>query len=247
MILGLHEQTEAMQEAEEILQLLSSHVGNRLYQEIVKEEYAQSFAKERITAVEDVAKSIAHEISNPLGIIQNYIAILVEKDGPDKEINEELSIINKEIERIANISRQLNDLSTTLEPVEMSRVDINQVIQETVKLFQKSFSPATNISIDFEPPENMPELWMEANPIKQILVNLITNSIDALGSQGAIEILCHHVPGNDIAPSGEIVITVSDNGPGIPPAIANTIFRAGKTTKAEGHAGLGLAIVNKTC
>ncbi|TKB06051.1 HDOD domain-containing protein [Desulforhopalus sp. IMCC35007] len=245
LILGLHEQTEALQEAEEILQLLGSHVGNRLYQEIVKEEYAQSFAKERITAVEDVARSIAHEISNPLGIIQNYIAILVEKDGPDKEMNEELSIINKEIERIANISRQLNDLSTTLEPVEMSRVDINQAIQETVKLFQKSFSPATNISIDFEPPENMPELWMEANPIKQILVNLITNSIDALEGQGAIEILCHHIPGNDAVPLGEIVITVSDNGPGIPPAIANTIFRAGKTTKAEGHAGLGLAIVNK--
>lgn len=230
---------------EETLQLLSSHVGNRIYQEILKEEYATAFAKERITAVEEIAQSIAHEISNPLGVIKNYIGLLAGKHQQDQQMSKDLSIINNEIERIAHISRQLNDLSLPPKPAHNTYTDINQVILEIVDLFQNSLPAQVNISIDYIPPTDIPLIWMKTNPLKQILGNLITNSIDALEDKGKIEIGCHLVPETSPATPGEIVITVSDDGPGIPPSIVNTIFRAGKTTKANGHTGLGLAIANK--
>jgi len=245
LLLGVTPNNNSIIDEEETLQLLSSHVGNRIYQEILKEEYATAFAKERITAVEEIAQSIAHEISNPLGVIKNYICLLAEKHQQDQQMNKDLSIINNEIERIANISRQLNDLSLPPKAAHNTYTDINQVILEIVDLFQNSLPSQVNISIDYIPPTDIPLVWMESNQLKQILGNLITNSIDALEDKGKIEIGCHLVPETSPATPGEIVITVSDDGPGIPPSIVNTIFRAGKTTKANGHAGLGLAIVNK--
>ncbi|MFT5728628.1 MAG: HD-like signal output (HDOD) protein/signal transduction histidine kinase [Desulforhopalus sp.] len=245
LLLGLDPSNDSIKDEEETLQLLSSHVGNRLYQEILREEYATAFAKERITAVEEIAQSIAHEISNPLGVIQNYIYLLAEKNENNPQMSKDLSTINNEIERIANISSQLNELSLPPQPAHNTHTDINQVILEIVDLFQNSIPSQANISIDFAPPTDIPLVWMEINPLKQIIGNLLTNSIDALEDKGKIEINCHLVPQKSLTNPGEVVITVSDNGPGIPPAIVNTIFRAGKTTKEDGHAGLGLAIVNR--
>ncbi|MFT5699596.1 MAG: putative nucleotidyltransferase with HDIG domain [Desulforhopalus sp.] len=245
LFLGLSPDNQSIRDQEESLLLLATHVGNRFYQEVLKEEYAANFAKERIAAIEDMARSLAHEISNPLGVIQNYISLLAEKDGQTMVMSQELSVINKEINRITKISKQLGNLSTPPEPVHNILTDINQVIMDTVNLFQKSIPPEARISLDFTPAADMPDVWMEVNALKQILGNLIGNSIDAVGDTGAIEVHCHHVPETGPSSPGEIVITVSDNGPGVPPSISNTIFRAGKTTKDEGHAGLGLAIVNK--
>lgn len=245
MLLCLATGDDTMQDQEEILQLLSLHVGNRLYQETLKEEYAIAFAKERIAAVEEVARSIAFEISNPLRIIQNYILLLATKDGQNQTMSQELSIINRELARVTSISKQLGDLSTSPGSKQISLTNINEAIGNSVHLFQKSIATESTIDIDFVPAANIPALWLEINPFKQILGNLITNSIDALGKSGTIEVHCHFVPAQESSAKAELVVTVSDNGPGVPPSIANTIFRAGKTTKEDGHAGLGLAIVNK--
>lgn len=245
LFIGLPSDNDPIVEQEETLQLLSNHVGNRLFQETLKEEYAASFAKERISAVEEMARSIAHEISNPLGVIQNYIALLAEKDGQDQQMNRELTIINKEIERIANVSSQLGDLSQIPQTTNSELVDINALLTDTANLYQHSVDQAVNISIDYNPVPQLPLLWVEQNPLKQILGNLITNSIDAIGTSGVIEIHCHQIPESAENTPGELVIVISDDGSGVPPSIANTIFRAGTTTKTNGHVGLGLAIVNK--
>jgi len=195
--------------------------------------------------VEEIARSVAQEISNPLGIIQNYITLLAGKEGIESQVNQELSIINNEIERIANISNQLSDLSLNSTVSANVSVNINQLITDVVTLYQQSLSTTADISIEYTPAADIPLLLGEENPLKQILGNLITNSIESLEQRGAIEIICRHIPESESQEIGEIVIVVSDNGPGVPPTIANTIFRAGTTTKSEGHAGLGLAIVNK--
>lgn len=245
ILLGLPTENAAITDEEETLQLISSHVGNRLYQELLKEEYATAFAKERITAVEMMARSIAHEMANPLGIIQNYLSLLSENSEQSPDISKDLSIIRNEIERIAHISEQLNDMSIPAQSSKKASIDVHELIAETVALYQKSIPSQTNITIHFIPAPDMPHVWIEAHFLKQILGNLITNSIEALEEHGVIEIHTHYVPETSPAAPGEIIITVSDDGPGVPPSIVNTIFRAGKTTKAKGHAGLGLAIVNK--
>ncbi|BHH84015.1 hypothetical protein LA52FAK_23040 [Desulforhopalus sp. 52FAK] len=245
LFISLTSENKLIAQKEETLQLISSHVGNRLYQETLKEEYASNFAQERITAIEEMARSIAHEISNPLGVIQNYITLLAQKAGIDTQVNQELSIINNEIERIANISNQLGDLSLVSEESANIYIDINKLLTDTVTLYQQSLAANVNISIEYTPVPHLPALWAEENPLKQILGNLITNSVESLEKNGTIEILCRHIPESKSQEVGEIVIVVSDNGVGVPPSIANTIFRAGTTTKGNGHAGLGLAIVSK--
>lgn len=245
LLLALSSEKDPVVSQQEMLQLLSSHVGNRLFLETIKEEYAQTYAQERVAAVEEIARSVAHEISTPLGVIQNYITLIAEKEGLVDQENSELTLISRELERIGSITKGLSDLSKPPGERNYRALDVNNTVLDVISLYQHSANDGKNITIEFNPVADLPLIWIEENPLRQILGNLLSNSIDAVGQQGDIEILCHHIPGVGLKQSGEIVIVVSDNGPGVPPSIANTIFRAGTTTKSDGHAGLGLAIVNK--
>lgn len=233
-----------IEEQEESLLLLTSHVGNRLHLEDLKKQHAEALAKERISTMEDVARSLAHEISNPLSIIQNYISLLAKRDDFVTNMPEELHIIGKEIERIGHISKQLNDLSTLPLTRAEERIEICTVIEDTLRFFRHSALDEKKISIIFDPDPALPAIWTKKDALRQILNNLISNSLEALDFGGKIEISCSAVSSN-ISPGDEIIITVADNGSGVSPTIAAKLFKAGQTTKGKGHAGLGLAIVKK--
>lgn len=228
------------------LYLLASHIGSRLYLESIKHRQAEALAQERITTMEGIARTLAHEIANPLAIIQNYISLLrIREDGDRLAMREELAIIGGELERIGAISRQLNDLSTPPQPTDRELTDIQALIGETLQLFTQSARLTKNVSIEWERDASIPRIWTRPGSLRQILINLVSNSLDAVDTNGWIRVAIRFRPAAGATGSSRITITVVDNGPGIPATITDRLFRAGYTTKGDGHVGLGLAIVKK--
>ncbi len=229
---------------EKPLVLACTYLGNRLNLELLKEKHAEELARERAAAKESIARSIAHEISNPLAIIQNYISLLAD-NLQDPELQKDLQVISNELDRINGISKRLNNLSGTESPAGLEKVNINRIVAETVDLFKKSFKTTSTISITLSlAPEEITAL-SRPGAIRQILNNLINNSIEALGDTGTIrvETLLEH--DNTLRKSPCVKIIVSDNGPGISSSVSETLYKPGHTTKDREHAGLGLAIIRK--
>ena len=181
----------------------------------------------------------AHEINNPLGIIKNYLAILKVKLGDDAPISDELRIIYEELDRIVRIVRGLThddvdagDLSETS--------DLNALIQDLVKVTQPTWQHK-GIQLTALLTPGLARLTNDRDKLKQIVLNLMLNAIEATPSGGTVRIetaaLSNHRHEHFIE------ILIADSGSGIPPEVADQIFDPLDTAKGEGHAGLGLSIV----
>jgi len=188
--------------------------------------------KEKMEVVGELAASIAHEIRNPMSNIKGAARILLDEEPDEKKSHPMFKIVLEEIER-------LNELVTDF--LEFSRT--RQIVPEQINLFEM-----LNEILTVEENKNIVNVSAIAekcmvvgdrNKIKQVLVNLISNAIDAVESVEcpAIEIKCERDPHYD-------VIVVKDNGIGISEKIKNKIFQPFNTTKRKGT-GLGLAIVYK--
>lgn len=241
---------EGAAEMTETLRHLCAHVGSRLLLEAVKQRQAEALAAERLAAVDRIARSLAHEIANPLAIIRNYVTLLGNRESCSEEMREDLAIVSGEIERIGRISTQLNELSNPPRPADLQPVDLHQLIADTLQLFQQPARLEKNVALSYQGDPRLPQLRTKADCLRQILVNLLGNSLDAVGHNGRIRIESRLLPpagtGEPSVNAGDrITIAVIDNGPGIDSAMTDRLFRAGHSTKGEGHVGLGLAIVKK--
>lgn len=248
LLVASAEETEDSNGTAVTLLHLSSHIGSRLLLENIKNRQAETLAEERVAAVDGIARSLAHEIANPLSIISNYVALLGSGESCSREMREDLAIISNELERIGRISGQLNELSTPPQPLDLVPIDIPVLIAEILQLFEQSARLVKNASVAYLGDLNLPKIRTKPDSLRQILLNLLSNSLDAVGQNGWIRVESHFHPAksseNQLS-AGFVTITVADSGPGLDPAIANRVFSAGLSTKGEGHIGLGLAIVKK--
>lgn len=185
-------------------------------------------------------REAVHEAGNPLSIIRNYLEMLRLKLGDEHEASEGLGLIKEEIDRVGNILLRLkepeqNDTSDS--------IDINKLIERTLKIFADSIFATKNIRVSFQP-ESAP-IITSGNPdhLKQILTNLFKNSAEALDQGGEISISIE----NSVSFGGKEYhgIFIQDNGPGIPEQIKRQLFKPVDSSKGEGHSGLGLSIVKK--
>ncbi len=181
----------------------------------------------------------AHEINNPLGIIKNYLAILKIKLGDDAPISDELRIIYEELDRIVRIVRGLTHDEIELGAIDET-ADLNALIQDLVKVTQPTWQ-AKGIQVSSLLTPGLARLSNDRDKLKQIVLNLMLNAIEATPPGGTVRIetaaLSNHRHEHFIE------ILVADSGPGIPPDVAEKIFDPLDTAKGNGHAGLGLSIV----
>ena len=177
---------------------------------------------------------MAHEIKNPLTILKTYAQFVTEKHTDPvfaKELQETLS---EETGRIQRIVQELLDFAKPKTP-RMQPVDLAQLIQSTVNLFSGEFlKHKINCSVDC----NLNGALLQADPdqMRQVLINLIQNAIEAMPNGGKISIECSVTPGK------EILLKISDTGVGIPKHLLPKIFDPFVTGKETGN-GLGLTMV----
>lgn len=235
-----------------LLTLYGDQVAVALRLDQMRRAQARLYQAGRLAASSALARKVAHEVNNPLSIIKNYLKILGMKLGPDSAAQDELRIVNEEIDRVAIIVRQLTDLTSEKERVRQA-VDINGLIRDLAAIIEKSFSAAGRIRFHLDLDPALPGLVTDRNGMKQILINLLKNAIEAMKQGGSLFVRTKFLVSKDLEEMAgkaggkaeqHMEITIRDDGPGIPEAIRQRLFEPYVTTKGEGHSGLGLSVVH---
>ena len=182
-----------------------------------------------------LAAEIAHQLKNPLGIINNAAYSMQRglREGR-RDLTEQLDIIREEVERSDRIITQLMGYAQLSE----GRVEKLSVVEEIDRAIAEVLPAAANypVTVERDYAEALPALTMHRSHLSAVLVNLLQNAREAVSPPGKITVSAH--------PQGEnsVEIVIGDNGPGIPPEHLNQVFEAYFTRKEKGT-GLGLAIV----
>ncbi len=205
-------------------------------QKQVREE-AQEFwlRQEQIRANGRLASEIAHQLKNPLGIINNVVYIIQKKVERGKtDIDGQIQIIREEINRSDQIITDLMGYAKLAEGT-LERLAINE---ELDRALDQVFPKGTQFGIDIvkEYAQGLPHLMMQRNHLAEILVNLLSNARDILGDRGQIALRSR------FSADYAVIAEIADNGPGIDPEFLSQIWVPYFTTKRKGT-GLGLSIV----
>jgi len=196
---------------------------------------------DRLASLGELAASIAHEVNNPLAVIAESAGWLRSKTGQEGTTKADLESavvhaldkIESAIDRAVRISR--NFLSFARAPDALVRdVDLDELASEVGDLISKTAASA-NIEIAIQAASNL-SVTSDPYQLRQVLLNLVTNAVQAIGRDGRVEIVVGG--GGD-----EVYVEVNDDGPGIPEENLERIFEPFFTTKKEGKGtGLGLAV-----
>jgi signal transduction histidine kinase/HD-like signal output (HDOD) protein len=184
---------------------------------------------------------VIHEVNNPLGIVKNYLAILAEKVAGQPEVKNEIALIREEIERIPGIIAQLSK-SRYKAGNEDEVLYINDIIEDLSKLLTTSILEHAHITLNFDPEPHLPPCSGNKGHISQVFINLLKNSAEAMPKGGRIFMTTAYESDKTGADGGDIVITIRDDGPGIPEKILARLFEPGWSSKGPEHSGLGLSI-----
>jgi signal transduction histidine kinase len=192
---------------------------------------------ERLAALGEMSATIAHEIRNPLVSIGGFARRMerrLEKDDPNRRYT---GIILKELERLENFLDEILVFSKEMKP-RLSPVEINQVISEVADFFQDELE-GRKIDLEFELDRDLPVIEADGEQIYEVLMNLLTNSMEALKEGGKVTIKTGLPEGGE-----DILISFSDSGGGVPEEVMKNIFNPFFTTKSKGT-GLGLPLIRK--
>lgn len=207
---------------------MSEELGNR------EEELIQS---KKLASLGILTAGVAHELTNPLNnismIAQTYAELYDKLGGRDRV--ELMSKVEEETERIRKIVKNLLDFSKPKDS-NPNEADINSVIQKTLTLVQNMID-VSNITTKVNLDDGLPLVFIDEHQIQQVLVNLITNAVQAMSSGGRLVISSR--PGKN---GDSVEIGVADTGKGIPPEFLPHVFDPFFSTKGDGGTGLGLSV-----
>jgi len=208
-------------------------------EEALRQAQADLAHVSRVTTMGELTASLAHEIRQPISAaVTNAKTCLrwLARDEPDvAEAREAASRIVNDVTRAADIIGGISSLFKKGSP-QRELVDVNELIREMIVLLRSEAS-RYSISIRTELAEDLPKVMADRVQLQQVFMNLMLNGIDAMKEMsGGSELTI-----KSEAENGELLISVSDTGTGLPPGQADQIFRAFFTTKDNGT-GMGLPI-----
>ncbi|HSY26588.1 MAG TPA: HDOD domain-containing protein [Burkholderiaceae bacterium] len=188
---------------------------------------------------QQASKRVAHEVNNPLSIIKNYLSVLDRKLARKEPIDSELSILNEEIDRVGKL---IHDFAEQKPVAASGPTEVNAVIDDVVRLFSATEYFPHSVNIVVQTPDEACEVEGDIGSLKQVLMNLIKNAVEALPDGGEIEIGNNGVVNREGRLYGELWIR--DTGPGISAAMMRNLFSPVLSTKGGSHRGLGLSVVH---
>ena len=246
LVAALLDQIERAKKAREDL----SAVYNELAESVVQlqESQEQLIQAEKLSSLGQMSASIAHEINNPLAGVLVYAQLLAKKLSRDtltKQVGlEYLGKMASEVDRSSRIIRNLLDFARPSEP-KLGDVNINAVIEDALTLVDHR-AELGHVGLIKELHPNLPTVYADYDQLRQVLVNLTLNAIQATPSGGWVNVQTQP------AENGALEVEVKDTGCGISKENMGKLFTPFFTTKEKGQGvGLGLAvaksIVEKHC
>ncbi len=231
----------------QLLELLAPQVAvalrnARLYEELRQRMQAQQRAEReliqsaRLAAVGEMAAAVAHELNSPLTTVMGFTELALEELAPDQQIYSDLQLVLQEARRAREIIQRLLDFARHTEPLRMA-TNLNDLAHETLRLVRHLLT-TSSVTLEVDLQEDLPMVMVDRAEIKQVLLNLIHNAIQAMPHGGQL----HIATGTHHDENGQwVTLTVTDTGVGIAPKHQERIFEPFYTTRRTGT-GLGLSV-----
>ena len=242
--IGLNDMLRRLQDFNEALQDRVEEATSelRMRNEELVESYQRVFAlreavarNEQLAAVGQMAASVAHQVGTPLNLISGYVQMLQEEVAADPRTARRLGIVQEQIARVATVVRTLLDHSRR--PAERRAVDLGTLLSRVADVAGPKLD-ASGIALTRHIPNDLPAIWADAGEMELALLNLITNSLDAMPGGGSLTL-------SATALAESVRIEIADTGTGIDPDLLPRIFQPWVTTKPTGRGtGLGLSITH---
>ena len=207
---------------------------------------AQTVRGEKLASVGLLASGVAHELNNPLTGILTFSHLLRRKMPDSSPDAEDMDLVIRETKRCAAIIKRLLDFAREKQP-EKKFNDINQIIEDTVRIVERP-AHLRDIEITMDLDRKLPPIWIDADQIKQVIMNMIVNAQHAVEQTGSIAIRTRRAaeprPSPQAAePVPMVEISIVDTGCGIPEKNLRRIFDPFFTSKDVGKGtGLGLSV-----
>jgi signal transduction histidine kinase len=187
----------------------------------------------RLSAIGRLTSGVAHEVKNPINAIVVHLEVLRQKMKEiDPDTRRHVDVISSEIQRLDRVVQTLVDFTRPVE-LRLSDMDLRKVVEDVVILA----SPAAekhNVRIEREPSQEALPVRIDVDLVKQAVLNIVLNGVQAMPNGGTLRLTVER-DGDDV------LISVRDQGAGIPDNIRDKIFNLYFTTKSGGS-GIGLAM-----
>ncbi|MBW2674090.1 MAG: PAS domain S-box protein, partial [Deltaproteobacteria bacterium] len=211
------------------------------------EKETQLIQASKMATLGTMASGIAHEISQPLNVIQVASDFLAKTVKRNEEINKDdvftvAGQIGKNVQRAAQTIKHMKDFVRKSD-VKGDKIDINDPIRDIFKILGQQLK-VHGIRVDLDLTEGLPPIFADHNRLEQVFMNLVTNARDALDEGGPYgEKDGKMLRISSLLEDGLVVVTVSDNGMGMPEDVRDKVFEPFFTTKKPGEGtGLGMSI-----
>jgi signal transduction histidine kinase len=190
---------------------------------------------ERYAVLGRLLGSVSHELNNPMQTIQNALFLLKGEKGVVGTIKDTLDIIANETRRMAYMLTLIRETHRPIESETPKKIDLNEMIK-TIGTLAALYFENHSVEFKFEPDEAMPSISLLPNQIRQVLLNLMMNSVDAMYGGGTLTVRTEFIRDNN-----QVLIQVSDTGTGVPDSLLGNLFEPFASDKVT-STGLGLAI-----
>jgi two-component system NtrC family sensor kinase len=235
---------QARAELHELIEALESTVEERSKELLAaRAEVAQG---EKLASIGVLAAGIAHELNNPLTGVLTFTSLMRKKALEGSEDAEDLDLVIRETKRCASIIRRLLDFAREKVPVK-GFFNLNQVLEDTVRFVERPAS-LQKIVITMDLDSDLPQIWGDADLIKQVVMNILVNAQQAIDGAGTIAVVTRTYSAKTSQQNDEkrlpmVELAIKDTGCGIPEANMQRIFDPFFTSKEVGKGtGLGLSV-----
>lgn len=229
----------SMHELQELVETLEQKVAERT--KALRAAEAEVAQGEKLASIGLLASGIAHELNNPLTGVLTFASLLRKKMPAGSTDAEDLDLVIQETRRCASIIRRLLDFAREKVPAN-GHFALNPLIEDVVRFVDR---PATlqHVEIVTRLAPDLPQVWGDADLVKQVVLNILVNATQAIEGQGRVVIESRRVDGKEPGERPMVEFSIRDNGCGIPQANLQRIFDPFFTTKAVGKGtGLGLSV-----
>jgi len=235
-------QLPACQKRERFLQSFGTQAASALETAMQERRQAHRQLAHVTEEYREASRRVVHEVNNPLSIIKNYLSVLDSKLERQEPVSAELSVLHDEIDRVGQLVNSLTEIRPPAEGAPLT-ADVARVVDDVLRLFRTTEFVPPNVRIEVNLGGQDKRIEGDPDLLKQILVNLVKNAVEALSAGGGrIEIANRGHVNRERRVYLELV--VSDTGPGLSREVLANLFSAVQSAKEGPHHGLGLSIVH---